>query len=751
PLDAALSLIRLIFLTLSRRFEEAYELLSAIGWNIAHLPNTLRRRRRVQKARQVKDRALRRFHESAGLRIPRWFQTAERILEEQRDLTDDEEASARLRLRHRTASLLSAHPVLVGSFFGAIAWIAVVRGLIGSAPLVGGVLPAFPSAPSGFTTELVSAFRTTGLGGTLAASPSLGALAGASWLSIGSTALAQKVILAGSLVLAAVLCYRAAVRLTGRPGASVGAAAAYVSSALVLWAYSQGRIALLGVVVVLPPIVERLETAFSGSDPSDDRWRFVAGLAVTIAVGVAFDPGLALAVGLLLLIEVVTGKGRGRGTVLCFAAIAGSAILLFSFVPTIVTGGGVALRSQIGTTDPWLLLRLALGEAPGGWWAALFLPLAAVLGLALAARPLRGLAIRAAIAAVAGMALSWLSVAGYLPDALADGPVYAAVAAIAEAMLVAVGIASVTSGLERESFGFRQIGTGALTVVLATGLIFQAIAAATGSWGVGGEGRLPASWFLVDSSIPGSFRVLWLGADDGAPFPAPGGDPEGVVEVGGATVAYGITGRGGISALDLGRPLVGRGQEALEATLVELLSGTTSHAGALLAPFGVLFVVAGTGSLPDEARAALDQQVDLDHRPAADLVIFHNAVNLPPATVLQADADAEAIVASSDPSQIQRYRTVRGSPLAEVEGGWLGSSDGGNLAVISTEFDGSWELEGSEQPPQVSFGWSTAFPVQGQATVRVVYGAQLPRTIESWLLAILWAAALWITRKPVRR
>ncbi len=324
-------------------------------------------------------------------------------------------------------------------------------------------------------------------------------------------------------------------------------------------------------------------------------------------------------------------------------------------------------------------------------------------------------------------------------------------AAIAEAILVAVGIASVASGLERESFGFRQIGTGALTVVLATGLIFQAIATATGTWGVGGEDRLPAAWFLVDSSVPGSFRILWLGADDGSPFPAPGGDPEGVVEVGGATVAYGITGRGGTSAFDLGRPVVGRGQDALEATLVELLSGSTSHAGALLAPFGVRFVVAGTGSLPDEARAALDRQVDLDHRPATDLVLFHNAVMLPPATVLEADAATEAIVASSDPSEIQRFRTVPGSALAAVEGGWLGPSGGGNLAVLSTEFDGSWELEGSELPPEVSFGWATDFPVRGQATVRVIYGAQLPRTIESWLLAFLWVAALWITRKPVRR
>jgi hypothetical protein len=33
----------------------------------------------------------------------------------------------------------------------------------------------------------------------------------------------------------------------------------------------------------------------------------------------------------------------------------------------------------------------------------------------------------------------------------------------------------------------------------------------------------------------------------------------------------------------------------------------------------------------------------------------------------------------------------------------------------------------------------------------VRYGSQLPRSIEIWLLAGLWLAALWITRKPVAR
>ena len=115
PLGTLLTLVRLLFLALGRRFEEAYELLTAIGWNLAHLGSTLRRRRAAQRARTVRDHALRHFTASAGLHIPRWFQTAERILEEQRELGEDEaDQPVSQRLRHRTASFVSLHPVLVG-------------------------------------------------------------------------------------------------------------------------------------------------------------------------------------------------------------------------------------------------------------------------------------------------------------------------------------------------------------------------------------------------------------------------------------------------------------------------------------------------------------------------------------------------------------------------------------------------------------------------------------------------------------
>jgi GT2 family glycosyltransferase len=750
PLGAALSLVRLLYLTLSRRFEEGYDLLAAIGWNLAHLPSTLAARRSVQKHRRVRDHELRRFTESAGLRLPRWFMTAERILEEQREL-ESEDLGHRTteRLRHRTVSFVSAHPVIVGSFLGVMVAALSFRGVFSSGRLYGGAIPTFPTQASGFFAELISAYRTTPLGGTLHASPALAAMGGLSGLLFGSTAAAQKVMVGAGPVLAAILCYRAAVRLTARPGPSVVAAAVYALSAVVLSAFSEGRIALLVALAVLPALAERLEVAFARDEPSDGRWRLVAGLAVTIAVGTAFVPGVLLAVGVLTMVELVAGEARRRGAIVVGFAVVAAAVLVFPFVPALLAGGGSALGSELGTTDPWRLLRLTFDDGPATWAPALFLPIAAVFGFALATGTRRRPAVRAVLVATVGLALAWLSSAGYLPAALSNAPVYLGMAATAEAFLVAYGLASALGGLERAAFGFRQVGSALLTIVVAGGIVLQSVAAMTAEWAIGGPDRIPAAWAVVDSSSKGSFRVLWVGADDGRSFPAPGGDPQGVVEAGAATLRYGLTMRVGAVATDTARPLVGPGVDALREALGEILSGTTVHGGALLAPFGIRYLVANENEMSAESRARLDAQVDLDTVPQAGLAIWQNAVALPPASALRADARTARIVASDRPADIQRLIVAQATPLVQVEGGWSGPTGGGNLAVLSTEFDGSWTITGGE-PPSNAFGWATSFPVSTSA-VDVRYGAQLPSTIEAWLLAVVWVAALWITRKPVAR
>ncbi len=751
PFGVILTLFRLLFLALARRFEEAYELLGAIGWNLAHLAGTWRRRRRVQRARAASDRSLRHFTASAGLHIPRWFQTAERIIEEQRELADDDvgDASAR-RLRQRTASFVSVHPVLVAAFVAIVVGAFAFRSLLAPNVLMGGVLPVFPSSPSGFFHELVSGFRTTGLGGTLAASPALAALGGISTLTLAQTALAQKAIVVVGPVIASVLCYRAVVRRTGRAGPSVVAAGAYGLSAPMLWSVSEGRIAMLFVLAVLPPLIERIEVAFAAGDVADTRWRFVVGFAVTLAVGVAFAPGIVLAAAVFALAAFVLGSARRRGTALLALGVLGAAILLFPFLPTIADGGGRALWSAIGQLDPWLVVRGVLGRAPGAWSPAFFLPIAAALGLALAGGERRGQATRAALVAVAALALAWLSSAGYLPAWASNAPVYVALATVCEAFVLGDGLAAAFGGMGRASFGFRQIGTVLLSGVLVVGLTLQAVAAMAGTWAIGGPVKVSAAWSVLDASTRGAYNVVWLGANDGQPFPAPGGDPAGIVDNGDATVTYGLTGRQGALGIDTGRPLTGPGDPALSSALAEITTRTTVHGGALLAPFGVRFVIVDQERISAAARAALDAQVDLEPVPSAGLLIWRNVSALPPAGVLEADDATAAIVASSDPDAIQRLIPAPSAPLAATGAGWQGPAGPGRLAVVATAFDDAWQVQGSDASPQTSFGWSTSFPrVQGD--VAIVFGQQLPRTVAMWLLVFLWAAALWITRKPVRR
>ncbi|HEX5938538.1 MAG TPA: glycosyltransferase family 2 protein [Actinomycetota bacterium] len=751
PAAILLGAIRLVYLILGRRFEESYDVVAAWGWNVVNLPGTLARRRRVQKARRVRDRALRRFMESAGVRSPRWFATAERILEEQRAIDEaDEGEPIQRRLRDRTASLVGSHPVIVGSFLAIVVGLVAVRELIGPDVLAGGALPLFPDRAGDLFAELASGVRSTPLGGQLSPSPALGALGIVSEATLGDPFLAQKAVLLAGPPLAAILMYRAAVRLSVRPGPAVVAAAAYGLGALTLWAFSDGRLGLLIALAILPAAGERIEAAFARDEPGGGRWRFVAGLAVTIAVGVAAYPGIVLAIGVLIAIWVLGGPVRLRGLVLCAGAAVGAAVLLFPFVSTILADGGRALTSLVGTTEPERLARLALGSAPGTWPVALYLPIAAAIGLALVRPPLRGPAARVTVAGGAGLLLSWLAAANRLPPALTNPGAYAGLAAVSMATLVGFGLGSFTGSLRLEAFGLRQVAGAVLGIVLAAGILLQSLAAMVGTWAVGRpQETIPPAWAVVSGTTPGAFRVLWLTGDHGDGLPPPAGDPTRRLQAGDATIRYALTDREGASVLDTGRPLAGPGPDRLEQALVEILGSTTRHGGALLAPFGVRFVVAQQALLPEAVARAFRRQVDVNLVPASGFTIFRNATTVPPAAVLETGPEASAVIASGEMATTATWLPVPSTPLEEVPGGWDGPAAEGT-AFLSTEFDRGWELGSRDADPEVAFGWATSFPADGEP-VRVRHDGGVAGAIRVALLAILWLAALWVTRKPVAR
>ena len=359
----------------------------------------------------------------------------------------------------------------------------------------------------------------------------------------------------------------------------------------------------------------------------------------------------------------------------------------------------------------------------------------------------RGRAWRALLVAAAATVLAWASAARYLPDAFTNAPAYLAVAALAEAALVAYGLASIGSGLERHAFGARQVGVALLTLVLSVGIGAQALQAVLAEWEVRPNG-LPPAWPVIDASAPGEFRILWMGTPNGRRFPAPGGDPAGLLAAGQASVRFAVTDRHGISGLDTGRGVFGPGYASLERAMGELLAGDTSHAGALLAPYGIRYVVADEGDLPAASLERLDAQVDMDLVPAGGLTIYRVADALPTAFV-SADEDWEPVPIIDDPVALQARREADVVPLEPIEGGWSGVAGTPAEVMVGDQFDEGWRVErGGEQiVPRRAFGWAISAPVES-GPFRVVYEEQWLRTAEMAALAVLWLAALWITRKP---
>ena len=75
------------------------------------------------------------------------------------------------------------------------------------------------------------------------------------------------------------------------------------------------------------------------------------------------------------------------------------------------------------------------------------------------------------------------------------------------------------------------------------------------------------------------------------------------------------------------------------------------------------------------------------------------------------------------------------------------------LVFLAQQFDSRWKLVQAQGPigPSHAFGWGVAFRTDAVSPGwRVHYDGQSSRTLEIGLLAALWAAALWLTRRPVK-
>jgi hypothetical protein len=688
----------------------------------------------------------------------------ERPVEDERPIEEQEELELP-SIGARTVGFARAHPVATAWVLVAIVATFGYRHLVGPGPVQGGAVAAFPSTPHEFFTELVSGVRTTGLGGTDAASPALAALGALSSVLFSSTELAFKALLMLLPPLAGLAFYRSTVRQGGQRVPAVVGSLCYGLSPLMLWSLSEGRLPELVVLAVLPPLAARIQTAF-GPSHLRSAPRFAVEGGLLLAVAAAFLPGAFLVFALVVLGHVMFAPREGsprRGLALSGAMLGASVVLLFPFVASMASGHGLQLRSLAGEPLFDRLVRLAPDGGLGSWSVAWFLPGVALVGFTLIEGSARRAAWRYLAIAIAAVFLAWLSAAGYLPAPVANAPAYLAAAALAYCTLIARGLGAMI-GMGRRAFGYRQLAVGAVGVVLAAGLVLQGGLAALGNWRVGRD-NLPPAWPLLARADPGTnFRVLWLTRRPGVPLPAPGGDPVGRLTVGRTTLSYSIGGRAGPTALDLGRAADGPGYRYLERALAETLSGTTTNGGALLGPLSIRYLVAAAGDLPASVLARLDEQVDLDLVRAGGLTIYRNEAFLPEAWIT-ASATYRGIAHSGSlvdvarlngpaltPKSTRRFVGGRVNPL--MPGGSPFRRNG--LIVLSQQFDSGWRARirtfggaGGQVPARPAFGWATGFDLPTEmGAVRVEYGRQWVRTAEMSVLAALWLVSLWLTRKP---
>ena len=470
-------------------------------------------------------------------------------------------------------------------------------------------LPAFPGSWNGFFAELASGYRTTG---TRRHARGESRARGDGGLSRGSRSaarpIAQKVLLAGGPILASIMLYRALARITGRPARPCSGAVSYGLSATVLWASRTVASRCWWRCACSRSSSSGWRSAFGPRELPDGRWRFIAGLAVTFAVGIAFMPGVALAAG-----RARRRAGRVRFLTRTGLGIAAAAVRRGRGAPVPVRAHhDLRRRRGLGFDDRHHGPRCdwrgsALGGGPGTWSIAAFLPIAAVLAFSLVGPEHRGVASRDC---ASRWSPAWRSRGARPPATCPRG----------RRTLRSISRSPRSGRRWSSAWGSRRscrVSDASRSGCGRSAPPCWRSCSAPGSccrsaarWSAGGRWaartRLPPAWAVVSSSAKGGVPRALGGSGHGGAVRCARWRPEGVLPNGASSLAVRAdrTRRHRSRRTRAARSPV-PGRATWFARLSEIVSGSTTHGGALLAPLGVRFVVAQRGRPPCRRREHL--------------------------------------------------------------------------------------------------------------------------------------------------
>lgn len=759
PVVLLLAVAKTFAFLATRRFGDAGAVVRAYLWNLGQLPRTLRRRRVVQRRREVSDGELGRLF-APGL--PRVRSYAEHLGDWLAGggtpaLLDEAEPDAdRTRARQGSAvsRALRERPALVAGVTLLLVFLFGLGGLLGSGQVVGGQIAAWPESARTFLRAYASPWNGDPIASEAIASPVQALLGLLSFLGFGSAWLAQRLLVFGLVPLAWLLALRAGRLVTTRAAPRVLGATLYALSPAVLGALGEGRYGSLVVAALLPGLVLLVGRAADTATPPGSAWRAAALLAIGLATAVSAAPsaGPLLAFGLLLVVAIRASRrrrGSGQALVRLAAAGAGALGLLAPWLLALLGDSGVPAMPLVDPVTPLPLWR-ALAAIPdvlpglgGGLGLLRSIAAAAVVlaGVLLGTRARPGVVLGlVAVIVVSGVGAWW--VARFSSAEWLWAPGLLLPAALAQAGLGIVAARYVGAELRSYSFGLRQVLVVAAAVLVALGVVGSVIRLGSGPWtGLRLEPELLPAFVAADAERVGPYRVLVLEpAEDG--------------------IRWDVTAAQGPTMVEFGTLQSTSLLAALDAAVADVVGGNDLTAGTRLGLANVRYVVvdAAAADTDPESRplaleqvtAQLDRQPALEPQPSGEGQVYRVRSWLPRATVLP----AEQVAALSATGDLGNTADLEQTGLRRSGGGeFRGDTDVADGTLILSEAAsplwqasvGGRSLPRAEPPAALGEWPVNAFTVAGTSgpvRVRVEGGLSHRVVITGQLLLLLLLVSL---------
>jgi GT2 family glycosyltransferase len=747
PQFVLLALAEMLGFIVLRQYGEILNIARALGWNLMHAPQTLAARFRVQRARNVADRSLKRLtvRETTRLRAYMGHQ-AERL---------EEAWGRRAELLSNRATRMRAARRRFAGWPGAVAAAVVLVLLIGgrnylwAAPVSVGQLLPFPDDATAVLGAYMAPWRDAALGQPGPAPPALVALGVFPLVAFGLEGLAQKLLIVAFVCLSGVGAHRLMGDLVPLPGRWV-AASIYVLGGVAYVGLRQGSLATLAIGAAMPFGLRALLRITAWTRPAAyDPGAEIARLAIAAGFAAAFAPGaLVLFLGAGVLLALARGLVSWAS---CVGAIGGVAagsgggwLLLLPWSATWFTPGGplemVAAQAEAGGLFGSAgMIDVLLGQVPRVSGLAGFAPLVpATLALVVATGQRRRVALALWLLVAASGVVLELAARGMVPAFVASSGEAGVLPNLCLALLSGVAVGACMLELPRRRLGVWQalaLGTLGLSLLLLFAGLLPAVWEGRWEPGRGSAGsqevvqRVEAV-LEAEAASEGRFRALWIGGSWFPPRPP------------------GTAGPGHVLSGPSG-PLIGEifadessaGAIALQEAIAAIEQGATDRGGRLLGAFNVRFVVLGRNA---PAGAWLRQRDFGVVRSESEYSLLENHADLPRGGIYGALPAGASLrpqrLATAATAELEESLEPRGPARLELQG-----ARGPAVAWLAENRSPGWRARLGDRDLAAREGvWGNAFRVPGG--FRDELELSHPRTAGDYfwyaVVGVAWLAAL---------